>query len=79
MTAVTFANPDAIFTAKDIAAYRHVSENALAVERHRGDGPRYLKLGGRVFYRAADLETWIAENTITPPRSAEQQAKATVT
>ncbi len=75
MTAVTFTNPDAIFTPKHVAAYRHMTENALAVERHRGDGPPYLKLGGRVFYRAADLAAWIAENTVTPPRSAERQGK----
>lgn len=75
MTVVTFTNPDALFTPKHVAEHRHMSENALAVERHRGDGPRYLKLGGRVFYRAADLEAWIAENTVTPPRSAERQGK----
>ena len=41
MTVVTFANPDALFTSKHDAEHRHMSENALAQERWRGDGPRY--------------------------------------
>lgn len=64
MTTVTFANPDALFTPKHVAEHRHTTENALAQERWRGDGPRYLKLGRRVFYRAADLQAWLAANTV---------------
>jgi hypothetical protein len=66
MTAVTFANPDLLFTSRDVAEYRHTTENALAQERWRGDGPRYVKLGSRVFYRAADLQAWLAANTVEP-------------
>lgn len=72
MTAVTFANPDALFTSKHVAEHRHMSENALAQERWRGDGPRYLKLGNRVFYRAADLQAWLAEHTVTPTPAGAQ-------
>jgi predicted DNA-binding transcriptional regulator AlpA len=32
------------------------------LEKHRtyGTGPKYLKLGGRVVYRIADLQAWAA-------------------
>lgn len=73
MTAVTFANPDLLFTSRDVAEYRHTTETALAQERWRGDGPRYLKLGRRVFYRAADLQAWLAEHTITPTPAVAQR------
>lgn len=64
--AVTFNNPDALFTSKHVAEHRHTTENALAQERWRGDGPRYLKIGNRVFYRASDLKAWLDERTVTP-------------
>lgn len=35
--------------------------------RHRGTGPRYVKLGGRVYYRRADIEAWIEANVYTRP------------
>jgi hypothetical protein len=73
MTTVTFANPDLLFTPKDVAEYRHTTETALAQERWRGDGPRYLKLGRRVFYRAADLQAWLAANTVETKTLAVQR------
>lgn len=33
-------------------------------------GPRYLKLGNRVKYRAADLEAWMEERTVNPEARA---------
>ncbi len=56
---VTFDNPDTLFTARDVAAYRRVSEQALAAERFRGTGPRFVKIGRRVMYRACDLAEFI--------------------
>ncbi|CAM3283756.1 hypothetical protein BST27_16825 [Mycobacterium intermedium] len=64
--AVTFDNPDALFPARDVAALRCKTENALAVERHRGNGPPYVKDRGRVLYRAGDLAAYLAANTVTP-------------
>lgn len=60
---------------------RHLNQNELAerwamsprtLERWRwlGQGPRYLKLGGRVVYRLDDVETYEAAhlhaNTVGP-------------
>jgi Helix-turn-helix domain len=36
----------------------HVSPRTLEQWRWRGTGPRYLKLGGRVLYRLADIEAF---------------------
>lgn len=70
---VSFANPDALFLPRHVAEHRHMSENALAQERFAGTGPRYVKLGRRVYYRASDLEAWLAEHTVTPEPAAAQQ------
>lgn len=66
MTAIAFDNPDLLFTPRDVAEYRHTSETALAQERWRAIGPRYLKFGKRVFYRSADPKTWLDANLVTP-------------
>ena len=61
---------------------RHLNQNELAerlnisartLERWRwvGEGPRFLKLGGRVVYRLEDIEAYEAEqvrdSTTAPP------------
>ncbi len=33
----------------------------LANMRWRGDGPRYIKVGGRVRYRLVDLAVWLED------------------
>lgn len=66
VTAVTFDNPDALFTPRHVAPYRHMTENALAQERFAGTGPRYIKLGKRVYYRASDLKAWLDTHTVEP-------------
>lgn len=30
--------------------------------RHKGTGPRYIKVMRRVFYRKSDIEAWLNEN-----------------
>ena len=34
--------------------------------RHRGEGPRYVRLGGRVLYRGVDLNAWLDKRIIEP-------------
>lgn len=43
-------------------AARFVSLSPRTMEKHRSyrTGPAYSKLGGRVVYRIADLQTWVA-------------------
>lgn len=37
-----------------------ISASTLAKLRLSGDGPAFLKLGKRVAYRPADIESWIS-------------------
>ncbi|RVW04895.1 helix-turn-helix transcriptional regulator [Rhodococcus spongiicola] len=46
-------------TAAEVAEYRRTTEATLAQERYRGIGPRYKKLGKRVFYDWADVYAWV--------------------
>jgi hypothetical protein len=71
--AVSFTDPDPLFLPRHVAEHRHMSENALAQECFAGTGPRYAKLDRRVYYRASDLEAWVAEHTVTPEASAPQR------
>jgi predicted site-specific integrase-resolvase len=52
-----------LITPTEAAAYLHVAASTLARWRMYGSGPRYLKLGGRVFYRPSDLNRFI-ENSL---------------
>ncbi len=49
------------FRQEDLAKRWGVSPRTLEQWRWRGIGPRYLKLGGRVIYRLADIEAFEAE------------------
>ncbi len=42
----------------DLARRWRISPRTLERWRWLGEGPRYLKLGGRVLYRAADIEAY---------------------
>ena len=41
------------------------TDQSWAAMRHKGTGPRYVKLGRRVYYRRADIEAWIEANVYT--------------
>ncbi|QNH11204.1 helix-turn-helix domain-containing protein [Xanthomonas sp. SI] len=48
------------------AAAKHlgISVSTLDKMRMEGRGPRYLKIGGRVFYRRADLDAYIEGSVV---------------
>lgn len=50
----------------DAGAEIKTSEATLASWRCRGMGPRYVKLGGKIFYRRCDLHAFIASRVIDP-------------
>ena len=58
---------------KELARRWVISPRTLEQWRWQGRGPRFLKLGGRVLYRLADVEAYEADNlhfnTVAPPRS----------
>jgi predicted site-specific integrase-resolvase len=48
---------------EDAARRLGVESSTLANWRWRGAGPRYLKVGGRVRYRASDLAAYLDAQT----------------
>ena len=44
----------------EAAGRLRVSKRTLETWRQRGSGPKFLKLGGRVFYRPSDLDDFLA-------------------
>lgn len=61
---VTFDNPDALLLPRDVAEFRHKTVEALTQERLRGTGPRFIRDGRRVLYRAGDLAEYLAAHTV---------------
>jgi excisionase family DNA binding protein len=46
------------------ASYLGISKSSLEKMRHEGRGPRYLKLGGKCFYRRSDLDSYIEKSVV---------------
>ena len=47
-----------LLTTEEAAALLRLKPHTLENMRWQGTGPFFLKLGGRVFYRRADLKAW---------------------
>lgn len=62
------AQPDTpdLLDEREAAAVLSKPMGTLRQWRSRGLGPSYVKLGMSIRYRRADLEHFIAENTIQP-------------
>ena len=52
--------PDGRMTREDAARYIGHSPKTLAMWALHGQGPRFVKVAGRVFYYRADLDQFIA-------------------
>jgi predicted DNA-binding transcriptional regulator AlpA len=53
-------------TQEQAAAYLGLKPSTLAAWRHKGRGPKYLKIGRSCFYREADIEEWLNQQCVTP-------------
>jgi hypothetical protein len=53
--------PDGRMDCKNAARYYGASEKTMATWRTQGKGPRFVKIGGRVFYFKDDLDVSVAE------------------
>ncbi len=51
-----------VMNTDEAAEYLKVSTQFLEIARHRGGGPRYVKLARMVRYRRVDLDAWLAEH-----------------
>ena len=48
-----------LFTTMEAAAYLRLSHRTLERYRVTGEDPTFLKLGRKVFYQRAELDTWV--------------------
>jgi len=57
---------DELLTSRQVADYLGTSEAVLTQERYRGIGPKFVRLGRRIRYRASDIRAYINVNTHEP-------------
>lgn len=51
-----------LMTTAEVADHLHTPEATLRYWRHRNEGPRSFRLGGkRVMYRRQDVDAWLME------------------
>jgi len=55
------SNSDPLLDNNQAAYYLNLPPKTLNNWRSRGEGPRYIKIGARVFYKQSALDEFIAE------------------
>jgi hypothetical protein len=73
-TVRVFVHPDGRMDRKNAAIYLGCAPKTLADWATKGIGPRYVMVGGRVFYFQEDLDSWIASQ----PRAASSARRSRV-
>lgn len=48
-----------LMTMEEVSAETRIPVNTLRFYRHKGMGPRFAKLGGRLMARREDVEDWV--------------------
>jgi hypothetical protein len=54
---------DEVLTPAQLAQEWHTSEDTLAQQRYRGQGPPFCKVGARVLYRRKDIRDYLNDRT----------------
>lgn len=57
---------DTLLTTTELAAYLSVPVATLHQWRHRGVGPRGIRVGRHVRYRSSDVDAWLNDNASEP-------------
>lgn len=58
-----FEDQGELFTPTELADQLHLSTSTLAQWRYKGTGPKFIKVGRKVLYRAADIHAWFNAGT----------------
>ena len=66
---------DTLLTPGEAAQYRRNSRSTLAKERMRGDGPAFLRIRGRIFYRKADIDDFLQRHVLHSTSEGTEAAK----
>lgn len=74
---VSSAEPD-LLTTTEAAPHVRLSPRTLEKYRVLGGGPRYKKLGARVFYTSTDLKDWLNSRTFEMTSDPGLTQRATV-
>ena len=48
-------------TVEELAEAFHTTVHAIYAMRHRGQGPKAIKVGRKLLFRESDIERWLAE------------------
>lgn len=60
-----------LFAPPRAAKFMLLSERTLERHRQFGSGPKFVRLGRRVFYRREDLEAWVTDCTCRSTSEAD--------
>lgn len=52
-----------LLSPEQLAEYLSTTTQRLATHRMNGTGPRFIREGRRILYRATDVESWLDANT----------------
>jgi hypothetical protein len=63
----------ALATPAGVTQYLHTTTAALAQDRYKGTGPKFIKRGSRVLYRWSDVLEWLERNTFQRTNEPRQQ------
>jgi hypothetical protein len=66
--------PQRLFAPQEASAYLRIAKQTLARWRCYGQGPSFVRIGGRIFYDRADLDAFIAANKFRSTAEADQAA-----
>ena len=61
-----------LLNTKEASSYLGLKPETLIVWRHKGVGPRYIKVGFNVRYTADILDEYLKHNTVTPEDHRKQ-------
>ena len=75
----TAVNPDdLLMTPEEVAAYTGMSVQALAMMRHRRQGPSFTRPTPRtMLYRKGDVDAWVNEGRVEIVRPDDERLKDT--
>ena len=51
-----------LFNSDEAAEFIGVASSTMRIYRMQGVGPKYVKLGGRIFYRKSDILRWFEDS-----------------
>ncbi len=66
------ALPDGRIPSVYAAEYLGIEDSTLRSWRSEGRGPKFVKVGGRVFYRPSEIDEWLAARTVQNTEQGRQ-------